>query len=144
MAALRAVLALDGLIELAFGAALSQFPVRILSTIFDLPAMGVDPQSSIPSESLGESLIVTLAHTYAVLGATLLTVGLGATDDAGARRVATRTAYICAMGHAVRGAKCISEARRPWIVGNPWYDVVVHSGFTATYLFAIWDGRHLQ
>lgn len=125
------VLLAEGAIELSFGLALAAFPVEILSTIFDLPAMGVSAKAR---GSLGESLIVTLAHTYAILGASLAAVALS--SDAGPTAT-SRLAAVALVGHAARCAKCVLEARRPWITGNPWHDVVVHSSFVLAYGYVL-------
>ncbi|MDH5230581.1 MAG: hypothetical protein OEZ58_17925 [Gammaproteobacteria bacterium] len=41
------------------------------------------------------------------------------------------------LRHLVVAIKGAGEAGSEWLIGIPWYDVVIHSGFVVLYIFGL-------
>jgi hypothetical protein len=115
---------LDGLLSLTFGLLSALFPTQIFSSAVDLASAGMGTEG----ESLMESALLTLSGYYLLVGALLLTLAdvplvLG-----------RRWWLLVALHHAFMAIKGAAEADRPWVTGNPWWDVAIHTAFVACYL----------
>lgn len=113
----------DGLIALVFGTATLLFQQSIFSTAVDLQSAGFIGNG----QSLAESTLYNLSGFYVFVGSAQIALA------SAPQRYANRLAALSALHHGFLAVKGVLEAYRPWMTGNPWHDVVIHSTFAALY-----------
>ena len=121
------LLRLDGVISFTFGAATALYQSAIFSTAVDLSSAGVSGRG----DSLMESALLTLSGYYLLVGALL--IALSRLPGVWARRLC----IVVALHHGFMALKGLAEADRPWLTGNPWWDIAIHAGFTASYIAVV-------
>ncbi|MFT3925278.1 MAG: hypothetical protein QM778_22260 [Myxococcales bacterium] len=119
----RILLRVDGCISLCFGAVALLFQHQVFSTAVDLAGAGAHGDGT----SLLESALSTLSGYYLLVGGLLLALA-GLMGDH-----ARRLWLLVGLHHAGMAFKGLLEAHRPWMVGNPWWDVAIHTGFFVAY-----------
>ena len=120
---LSSVLALDGLIALAFGIASWLAPHATFGTVVQL--------GGVADGALLLAALASVSALYVLLGAVSC---LAASLPTAHRR---RCAMLLAIGHVGIGAKGWHELDAPWLIGNPWPDLFIHGGFAAAYFVLI-------
>ncbi len=129
-----AVLRIDGSISLGFGVATALFQSAIFNTAVDLKSAGVTGHG----DSLMESALLTLSGYYVLVGAILLVLS----GVPGA--YANRLCLVVALHHGFMAFKGVTEAKRAWVTGDPWWDVAIHLVFVAAYLCCLLFGSASQ
>lgn len=122
-----ALIKLDGFISFAFGLLTAFFPTQIFSSAVDLESAGVGASGG----SLMEAALLTLSSYYLLVGALL--VALADVPLVYGRR----WWLLVALHHAFMAIKGAAEADRPWVTGNPWWDVAIHVAFVAGYVVCL-------
>lgn len=123
LSVLAIILAVDGFLSFVFGIASYFSATSTYATIVDLSGMHED--------SLMAAVLGNLSVFYVVIGALCLqAVFMRPPHD-------VRVAVVMLVMHLWVGARGLNDASREWIVGNPWYDLVIHSLFVVGYIIAI-------
>lgn len=125
------LLRLDGVISFTFGAATALYQSAIFSTAVDLRSAGVSGRG----DSLMESALLTLSGYYLLVGAILIALSRLP------KVWATRVCIIVALHHGFMALKGFAEADRPWLTGNPWWDIAIHACFMAGYIAVVLFAR---
>jgi len=125
---LAIVLLLDAALSFGFGLVSYLSPGSTYATIVDLS--GVHEQSAM------SSILGSLSIFYIVIGALCgLAAFMPSPHD-------VRVAAVMTLQHAWVGLKGVSDMHRPWIVGDPLPDLVIHSLFVVAYAMGItWRAR---
>ena len=125
---LSVVLMVDALLSIVFGLVSYLSPESTYATIVDL--------SELSEHSLMSAVLDSLSIFYVVVGAVCLLAAFMP------HPYNVRVAVVMIAQHVWIGAKGLIELGRPWLVGNPWPDIIIHSLFVITYIIAImWSVR---
>jgi len=123
----RTIFAVDGVMSLTFGLATYIYQFEIFSTAYDLQSMGVSGRG----DTLIEAALLGISGYYVLVGAILIIVSNVHTS------IARPLGIVVALHHAFMAVNGALGADRPWLVGSPWWDVVIHTLFVLAYMTAI-------
>jgi membrane associated rhomboid family serine protease len=125
---LTIVLVVDAALSLGFGLVSYLSPESTYATIVDL--------SGVHEHSAMSSTLGSLSIFYVVIGALCgLAAFMPSPHD-------LRVAAVMILQHAWIGLKGLSDMDRPWIVGDPLPDLIIHSLFVIAYAIGIaWRSR---
>jgi hypothetical protein len=128
---LSIILAIDALLAIGFGLASYIAPESTYATIVDL--------RGVTEHSLTSSILGSLSVFYVVIGGVCLAaVFMPAPHD-------LRVAGVMFVQHAWIGLRGVHDMARPWIIGNPWPDIGIHSFFVIAYAIgATWRMRRTK
>ena len=121
---LRVVLALDALLAVGFGLFSWADPVGTYGTIVALD----------PDNAVAHSALRAMSVFYVVVGAAS---AVAATLP---HAFARRLAVVFWLRHAWVGAQGFLDREAPWLVGDPWPDIVIHAAFVCVYAALLWMG----
>lgn len=113
--------------SLTFGLATYFYQFEIFSTTYDLQSMGVSGQG----DTLIEAALLGISGYYMLVGAILIVVSNVQVS------MARPLGIVVALHHAFMAINGALGTDRPWIVGNPWWDVVIHTLFVLAYMMAL-------
>lgn len=120
---LSVVLVADALLAVGFGLASLVSPMGTFGTIVDLSGSA---EGSLVLATLG-----SLSASYVLLG---LVCAVAAWMPA---EQGWRLGAVMLGRHLWIGSKGYSEIGSPWLIGDPWPDIVIHTAFVLAYVFAI-------
>lgn len=130
-AAMTWILRLDGLMSIAFGLATLFAQYAIFRTAVDLASANVTGDGT----SVMEATLTALSGYYLVVG--LIALLLASIP----RPYRTRLALALGAHHLFMASKGVAEAGHAWVVGNPWWDVAIHTAFVLAYGILLWNQR---
>jgi len=127
---LPTILVIDAIVTTVFGIVLRLFPVESIGTLFDMTG---------PEQAVKIFMTNSMATFYVLLGLVCV-VGLKAE-----RRTQILIGGIMAFRHAWIGTQGFVDRNAEWLIGSPWPDIHIHSGFVIVYLTGIvYWGRMLR
>lgn len=118
------VFRIDGVLSFVFGAVTMALQGAVFNTAVDLKSAGFVEGGG----TLIESALYVISGYYMLVGAILLLLANVPVY------FARRLALLVGLHHVFMAVKGFYEADRVWMVGNPWYDIVIHSVFFIAYV----------
>ncbi len=122
MKTLRIALLIDFLLAFAFGIISFITPQNTFGTIVEIP---------VNNKELFLALLSSLSIFYIIIGLVCL-VGTRLTNP-----YISWVSAIMLVRHLWVGIIGMLDAEKSWVIGNPYYDIFIHSGFVVVYTIGI-------